>query len=100
MVPPKYPELKRVITIVRRPVIGPRVAMNAVEIPPRAPKQRIVATALLERISVVAEQCSPSDIPKTQSENRLCEYANGNGSQHCVNRPTQVSREHETYGSG
>jgi hypothetical protein len=54
MVPPTYPELKRVITIVRRPVLGPRVAMNAVAMEPRAPKQSIVATALLERISAVA----------------------------------------------
>jgi hypothetical protein len=53
MVPPKYPELNRVIIMVRRPVMGPRVAMNAVATPLRAPKQRIVATALLEGISVV-----------------------------------------------
>jgi hypothetical protein len=58
MVPPKYPELKRVIIMVRRPVMGPRVAMNAVAIPPRAPKQRIVATASLERISVVCRGMS------------------------------------------
>jgi len=53
MVPPKYPELKRVIIMVRRPVMGPRVAINAVATAPKALKQRIVATALLERISVV-----------------------------------------------
>jgi hypothetical protein len=57
MVPPKYPELKRVMTIVRRPVRGPRVAMNAVATPPIAPKQSIVATASLQRISVFAILC-------------------------------------------
>lgn len=57
MVQPRYPELKRVMTMVRRPVMGPRVATNAVETAPRAPKQRIVATALLGRISVVATPC-------------------------------------------
>jgi hypothetical protein len=57
MVPPMYPELKRVMTIVRRPVRGPRVAINAVATPPRAPKQSIVATALLERISLFAISC-------------------------------------------
>jgi hypothetical protein len=39
----------------------------------------IVATALLKRISVVAMRVSPNDIPKTQSENRLCEHADGDG---------------------
>lgn len=57
MVPPRYPELKRVMTMVRRPVRGPRVAMNAVAVLPRAPKQSIVATALLERIRVSATPC-------------------------------------------
>lgn len=53
MIPPKYPELKRVIIMVRRPVMGPRVAINAVATAPRAPKQTIVATVLLERISTI-----------------------------------------------
>jgi hypothetical protein len=52
MVPPTYPELKRVITMVRRPVMGPRVAMNDVAMPPRAPKQKIVATAWLESMNM------------------------------------------------
>lgn len=45
MVQPIYPELKRVMIIVRRPVWGPRVAMKAVHTAPRAPKQKITAMA-------------------------------------------------------
>ena len=45
MVPPTYPELKRVMIIVRKPVFGPRVAMNAVAAAPKAPKQNITAIA-------------------------------------------------------
>lgn len=73
--------------------MGPRVAMKAVAMPPRAPKQKIVATALLERISVVMERHMLSDIPKTQSVNGLCEHPDRNGSQHCINGPTKRLRE-------
>ena len=38
--------------IVRSPVLGPNVLMNAVAIPPRAPKQRIVAIACLQKVKV------------------------------------------------
>ena len=47
IVQPMYPELNRVMIIVRNPVLGPRVLMNAVMTAPSAPKQRIVATAWL-----------------------------------------------------
>ena len=40
--------------IVRKPVLGPRVAMKAVAIAPRAPKQNIVAIAWLNSaISII-----------------------------------------------
>jgi hypothetical protein len=53
MVPLKYPELKRVIIMVKRPIMGPKVAIKAVTMPSRAPKQRIVAKSLFERISTL-----------------------------------------------
>lgn len=48
MAPPTYPELNRVMTMVRSPVFGPRVLMNAVATAPNAPKQRMVAIACLQ----------------------------------------------------
>ena len=36
------------MSIVRSPVFGPRVAMKAVAVAPRAPKQNIVAIACLD----------------------------------------------------
>jgi hypothetical protein len=46
-VPPTYPLEYRVMTIVRRPVLGPNVAMKAVLAAPIAPKQNITAIAWL-----------------------------------------------------
>lgn len=52
IVPPKYPELNRVMTIVLRPVMGPNVAMKAVRTVPMAPKHIMVAMACLRGTSV------------------------------------------------
>jgi len=52
---PMYPELNRVMIIVRMPVLGPRVAMKDVRPVAIAPKHRIVAVACLfdrKRINV------------------------------------------------